>query len=177
MEQIYQFSDWTSASKMKNRINPSLRVEVECIRSEEKLQGYALSIYDISTNYVICKFRVDVDVNDNWSLTTHQAIEVLNQIGFPCEFVDKYPKLSEEAIKYLKSLSELGYKTIYRSISSVFNQGIFVTSDTSTRGGRMVKCCALRDIDPDYDYGVYNLFSTLEDNVIYNIKDLISKES
>ena len=118
MRDIYNFTDWTSAPKMKNRINPCLTIDLGVLRNEDKesIDGYQLTVIDSSVNRILYKFYIDVGLEGTWSLTTDEAIEVLNLIGFPCKFSKLTITVPERAKEILKNLKGLGYNQVYRSI-------------------------------------------------------------
>lgn len=125
MDQVYQFIDWTSASRMKNILNPCLTIDIGIVRGLtittqgteiETILGYQLAVIDNSVNRVLYKFYIDYGEEGTWSLSTNEAIEMLNQIGFPCEFNTETFNINDEVRAILTNLKGLGYTHISRSI-------------------------------------------------------------
>lgn len=118
MEQIYKFADWTSAARMKNAINPCLAVDIGIIRDGENFEdiaGYQLTVVDTAVNRIVYKYYIDYAKEGTWSLTTHEAILMLNMIGFPCIY-DTSSYDIEKIRTTLESLLNLGYTQVSRSI-------------------------------------------------------------
>lgn len=116
--QLYLFEDWTSASLMRNTINCNLKIEVFVIRKEDRtgIEGYQLVVYDSRTDKTVYKYYIDYGAPGSWSLSTEEAVRMLNQIGFNCEFNREHYKISREVWKILDSVYKLGYTHIRREI-------------------------------------------------------------
>lgn len=119
MEQTYHFTNWTSAVKMKNEVNPCLTIDIGVLRrleNENEIDGYQLTVIDTSVNRPVYKVYIDVGLENTWSLSTNEAIEMLNQIGFPCAFDKSQPKVFNGAKEILRGIKDLGYTHISRGI-------------------------------------------------------------
>lgn len=123
MQTIYRFKDWTAAVNMRNLIDCSLRIDVGVMRhyNVEKqcydgITGYRLTVYDQADENIIYRFLIDVGTPNTYSLSTNEAIKMLNQIGFKCEFVYEDIKISNEVRDILTNLKGLGYTHISRKI-------------------------------------------------------------
>ena len=116
--QIYQFSDWTSAIRMKNSLNPCLSIDVGIIRdtNEEEILGYVLTVFNQQNSIILYKYNIDLGTPGTWSLTTDEAIMMLNQIGFPCEYLKEEIPLTPEVKENLQTLLNAGYVNISRTV-------------------------------------------------------------
>lgn len=116
MNQVYVFEDWTSASRMRNEVDPNLKVDVGVIRRPQGkgIDGYQITVYDSRIGRDLYKFYVDVGLPHTWSLSTKEAIELLNYVGFPCKYEGTSKVISYDCEKILESLLQLGYTHIFR---------------------------------------------------------------
>lgn len=128
MKTNYIFSDWSSVSKMKNCENPLLRISVEAIidknSSEDDLNerfvvaGYHIKIYNVVTDEVVYAFYVDYASSNNCppvaSLTTEQAVKLLNAVGFTCQYKRDEVLINVRAYEVLCALKGLGYTKLVR---------------------------------------------------------------
>lgn len=114
MEQVYHFEDWTSAARMKNQIDPCIKIDVGVLREDDQILGYQMTVYKECIDKILYRFYIDVGLPSTWSLTTNEAIEFLNIIGFPCEFGREHYILPINTQKILRALLKLGYTHIYR---------------------------------------------------------------
>lgn len=128
MKTNYIFSDWSSVSKMRNCENHLLRISVEVLQgknsSEDDLNkrfvtaGYHIKIYNVVTDEVVYAFYVDYASPKNnppvASLTTEQAVELLNAVGFTCQYKRDEVLINERAYEVLCALRGLGYTRLVR---------------------------------------------------------------
>lgn len=128
MKTNYIFSNWSSVSKMKNCENHLLRISVEVLRnkisSSDELSkrfvtaGYHVKIYNVVTDEVVYAFYVDFATPKNSppiaSLTTKQAVELLNAVGFTCQYVRDDILINDRAYEVLCALKGLGYTKLVR---------------------------------------------------------------
>lgn len=164
----YVFSDWTSASKMRNYINPDLRVDVEVLVGPEDLEvatdrvvGHSIRVFDRRTNTTLYKVLVEAGVPYTYSLSNEEAIEMLNLIGFNCQF--KYLDYEVPLVikKCMKSLVDLGFTSIKRTIRPC---NIVISSDPLED-----KWCSLRE----YQTSNYSDWSFLPINQPVLLKPLL----
>lgn len=122
---LYMIKDWTSAVDIRNELNPSLRIKVNIYRNchEQAIDGYSIEVYDKDNkcgccceNGLLYKFDVDCIIPGHYSLSTPEAIEFLNFIGFNCDFDYTVFSITDKVREQLTHLYELGYKTIVRGI-------------------------------------------------------------
>lgn len=114
---IYLFDDWTAVCKMRNEIDPNLRADAQVVRyGVSGIAGHILKVYDKESGEVKYSFGIDLGVENTFSLTREDAIDMMNQIGFACEW-QGVPVLPPEAIEVLTNVHELGYTTVFRTIN------------------------------------------------------------
>ena len=123
MSQIYLFEDWTSATRMRNVIDPCLSVDIGVIRNHEfkgVIEGYQLTVLrsciGSEDHKIIYRFYIDYGRCGSWCMSTEEAIKFLNQIGFPCKFQRVHIPLKADVEKTLESLKNLGYSHICRRV-------------------------------------------------------------
>lgn len=141
MNQIYRFTDWTSASKMKNQVNPRLSVDVGVIVDGDN-KGYVLTVYDNITYADVYKFYIDYGAENTWCLTTNEAISMLNMIGFPCEFSVPTYDITERVREILVSMKDLGFTFVERRARPA--RIIFINEDGTIK--------FLDEVTRDYNY-------------------------
>lgn len=117
---VFTFSDWTSASKLKNSVNPLLRVDIGVLRTltedTNEIIGYQLTVYNVNTQAIVYKFYVNYIEEHIYSMTTDEAISFLNYIGFNCEYHEPIT-LTDNTREVLKACLTLGYTHIARDKS------------------------------------------------------------
>lgn len=121
------FSDWTSVSQIVNHIDPSIKAEATAIiKSNEgscksEIVGYDLRVYQKETYITLYKVKIEMGEPNVWSLTSEQAVEMLNKIGFDCKYKvpEYYEVLSPRQVGTLTALKTLGYTHVLRT----FNKG------------------------------------------------------
>ena len=161
MDQIYEFSDWTSASRMKNKDRPELKIDVAVLTEDKKITGYHLSVYDKISQVTFYAF--DINREEGWSLSSDQAIEVLNRLGFPCRLKEDHYSISDKVKNDLESLYSLGFSHITKDPNG---SKVFVS-----RGDGHRHCALVKDVVKDYNYFDYCF---LRDNTPTLIGGLLS---
>lgn len=166
---LYIMSDWTSASKLINHINPLLTVRVYYQVKDNKEAVCHLTVYHKITKEVFYAFYVDYSNEESWSLTTEEAVKVLNQIGFRCEMKDRSIIIPPVIRNILESLYNLGFTLIYKTNES--SSGIRVKVARGSHSSSYLD-------DIIGDYYEYSDYSFLKDTSYHSIKDLLdhSKE-
>lgn len=134
MKQVMTFSDWTSLSQLQNQINPDLKVKsvvilkgndsrscslCDCSQSDinnSQIAGYEIVVYQRhNPSNIIYRVRVEADDKPgDWSLSFDQAVEMLNSLGFYCEYVAPPYVITSEMKECLTSLVGLGFTHIRR---------------------------------------------------------------
>ena len=150
MNQTYRFEDWTSAAKMRNELNPCLRVDIGVLRdmTNGSVEGYQLTIYDEAVDQIVYRTFIDYGKEGTWSLSTDEAIELLNQIGFNCVYQRPKLELTSQVRTALRAAQSLGYTHVYRRIRPV-PEVVFVNGFTG-------KECSLVILLGDEDYNYHN---------------------
>lgn len=130
------FSDWTSVSQIVNSYNPEVKVEstsiIENCGGRPEIVGYVLTVY--TKPYVILyRMRVDMDKSGVFSLSAQQAVEMLNTLGFICEYQvsEYYGSLTNKQIITLNSLKNLGYSHVIRSFKGGRGQVVAINSEST----------------------------------------------
>jgi hypothetical protein len=157
---VFQLSKWTDAPNIINEIDPDLLISVSELPNN---QGYVLTVYkeiNCRTPDILYCVRIDSTLENTWSLDTPEAIEMLNMIGFSCEWIGT-SSISATAYDQLVSLSNLGWTKIRRS--SRPEPLISVYTDEST--------ISLKDISEVYNYSDWMF---LTEGIEYSISELIS---
>lgn len=124
---VYVIRDWTSAVNVVNEINNKLKINVSIYKDSNNIdiEGYSLEVYEASNtnikcpnlfNKIIYKFDVECTRPNHYTLSTQEAITFLNTIGFRCEFDYSVFNISDVVREQLTNISNLGYKTIVRTI-------------------------------------------------------------
>lgn len=164
----YVFKDWTSAVKMINAVDPKLRVDVVILRSKDLQEsaGYSIVVFNKINSEIKYKFYVDCSFENEWSLTTDEAIEALNLIGFNCEFIHEKKPLTEGITKILNDIYSLGYTRIEREIRP---NKIRIFKDDSTVQGEIF----VDDLGKITEYNYYDWTFYLEPEKQIFIKSLL----
>lgn len=124
MKDIMIFSDWTAVGQIKNQINPDIKAEASAIidkcGNSNEIVGYDITIYLRSPYVILYKVKVEMDYEGVWSLTTNQAVEMLNSLGFYCkyELPPYFQDLSDKQISTLQSLKTLQFTHIVRNFEN-----------------------------------------------------------
>lgn len=168
MNLIYKIKDWTSASRMKNSINSRLKIDVGILRgdgenaSTDTILGYSITVYDDVNSLTQYKFYVECDniLHNVWSLTSEEAIKVLNKIGFNCEYDNKNIILKPEVKKTLTALAALGYTYIFKDESEVYISGRVSIRDPFTPQPKN----KLSEIT-EYNYNDYYFLDTTPESI------------
>jgi len=117
----YIFTDWTSAVKLRNYINPLLRIDVGVLRllteDRDEIEGYQITVYDVSTQVIVYKFYVNYIKDYVYSFTTAEAIDFLNHIGFNCYYEEPIV-ITDTAREILEACLSLGYTHIKRVLNT-----------------------------------------------------------
>lgn len=114
------FSDWTSVSQIVNYIDPTIKVEATSIvkydeeSGESETVGYDLRVYQKENYITLYKVKVEMGEPNVWSLTSDQAVEMLNKIGFDCKYELPPETLTPRQVSTLSALKTLEYTHIVR---------------------------------------------------------------
>ena len=121
--------------------------------------GYQITVYNVNTQVIVYKFYVNYIKDNVWSLTTDEAIHILNHIGFRCQYDEKV-ELTENARELLEACLTLGYTHINKVIGTAeyllttaesTKQAEFTTgmplSELLAKTGKYVNLYDLRFID------------------------------
>lgn len=127
MKNTYIFSDWTSVNQIVNSVNPKIKAQASAILEYDeddttppKIIGHDLTVYigNAPSFVILYKVKIDMDVENTWSITTEDAVSMMNALGFICKY--QYPEyggmLSKDQHDILTSLINLGYTHIIRSL-------------------------------------------------------------
>ncbi len=161
MKTIYRLADWTSASKMKNVLHPTWRIDVEVVFTDlnHTDYGYHFKIYDIVTQEIYYAFYIGV--NNYYCINDEEALHLFNVMGFYCELKEKPDYFITDTVKTtLNALLDLGYEIIARIPAPEPKVIVMVDS----------KEVCLEQIYPEYDYQEYHF---LKDYVPTSIKGIL----
>lgn len=119
MKNTVIFSDWTSVNQIINSINPDMKASCVVITNcnedgINEIIGYKLNITE--RTQLLYSIPVETSLPNVWSLSSEEAVEMLNTIGFICEYQlpEYYETLGASQLDLLKSLKNLGYTHIVR---------------------------------------------------------------
>ena len=134
----YIIRDWSTIKDMRNELNDRLRTRASIYYDPETQEphGYTIDVYveknhNDNCNCISLLYKVDVDCDlpAHYSMTTNEAIEFLNLLGFNCEFDYSVFPITDKVREQLTNLSSLGYKTVVRVVRPWSK--IFVTTKSA----------------------------------------------
>lgn len=169
---VFSFADWTSAVKLKNSVNPLLRVDVGVLRftteTVNEIKGYQLTVYDIKTQAIIYRFYINYIENNVFSMTTDEAIEFLNRIGFNCEYHEPIV-FTDNARQILEACLTMGYTHI-RRISKTTEFELLHSEDENITGTTLRDVLAKSNKDINY-YDFRFIDSVIPDSIEVLLKN------
>lgn len=163
MSEVHLINSWINAPKIKNFINPNIKIDVLKLKDED---GYILTVFEDNMNpdldnNVLYRVPVECSLANTWSLSTDEAIDLLNSIGFLCEWSEEEFNISETTYNQLNSLLSLGWSNILRTIRPA---EIYVINSEDN------KTAMVSSLVPNYKYSDWSFLSV---NQIIAIESLI----
>lgn len=167
-QDTYVFTDWSSISQIINSKDSRLKASARAVICPTGvIDSYEIVIYseDPYSSVKQTLYQVKVDSSTSWSLSSDQAVRMLNSLGFICKKEDSTYEVSDSVIKILQALQVEGYTHIMRTFSGGLGHVVAILSE--------VKVKSINEF-PDFHYRDWEF---LKYDTPESISGLLGKES